>query len=198
MTRSVACRRDKRRHPSKRWFIHFILRALSGLVLWRGIVGLTCCESPAVVVLSGSVYQRGDILFLGNSEPKIDIGDTVVFTVKDRDIPIAHRVLQVHTRNSDGVDFYLTKGDDNSVNDRGLYAPGQLWLPRGDIVGVVRASIPCVGMTVIFMNDYPLFKILAIGLIARTIHGAVSSRGTFHAYGALFLLAAGLLCQSCV
>jgi len=29
----------------------------------------------------------------------------------------------------------LTKGDNNRVGDRGLYAPGQLWLGREDILG---------------------------------------------------------------
>lgn len=32
----------------------------------------------------------------------------------------------------------LTKGDNNSVDDRGLYAPGQLWLEKKDIVGRAR------------------------------------------------------------
>jgi signal peptidase I len=29
----------------------------------------------------------------------------------------------------------LTKGDNNRVDDRGLYAPGQMWLKRSDILG---------------------------------------------------------------
>lgn len=33
---------------------------------------------------------------------------------------------------------FLTKGDNNSVDDRGLYAPGQLWLERKDVVGRAR------------------------------------------------------------
>ena len=33
---------------------------------------------------------------------------------------------------------FLTKGDNNSVDDRGLYAPGQLWLQRKDVVGRAR------------------------------------------------------------
>lgn len=31
---------------------------------------------------------------------------------------------------SDGTVKFLTKGDNNSVDDRGLYAPGQLWLTK--------------------------------------------------------------------
>jgi len=34
-----------------------------------------------------------------------------------------------------GTVKFLTKGDNNQVDDRGLYAPGQLWLDRTDVVG---------------------------------------------------------------
>ncbi len=29
----------------------------------------------------------------------------------------------------------LTKGDNNSVDDRGLYSPGQLWVRKSEVVG---------------------------------------------------------------
>ena len=32
----------------------------------------------------------------------------------------------------------LTKGDNNSVDDRGLYAKGQLWVRRHEVVGRAR------------------------------------------------------------
>lgn len=38
----------------------------------------------------------------------------------------------------DGKVKFLTKGDNNSVDDRGLYAPGQLWLEKKDVVGRAR------------------------------------------------------------
>jgi signal peptidase len=51
------------------------------------------------------------------------------FQVEGRDIPIVHRVLKLHEK-EDGTVKFLTKGDNNSVDDRGLYAPGQYWLTR--------------------------------------------------------------------
>lgn len=54
---------------------------------------------------------------------------------------------------------FLTKGDNNSVDDRGLYAPGQLWLTKNDIVGRARGVLPYVGMITIYMNEYPNFKV---------------------------------------
>ena len=34
---------------------------------------------------------------------------------------------------------FLTKGDNNNIDDRGLYVDGQLWLEQGDIIG--RAKV---------------------------------------------------------
>lgn len=58
-----------------------------------------------------------------------------------------------------GTVKFLTKGDNNSVDDRGLYAPGQLWLTKNDIVGRARGVLPYVGMITIYMNEYPNFKV---------------------------------------
>lgn len=35
----------------------------------------------------------------------------------------------------------MTKGDTNQVDDRGLYAPGQLWLEKKDILGKVKGYV---------------------------------------------------------
>jgi signal peptidase len=38
----------------------------------------------------------------------------------------------------DGYIKFLTKGDNNQVDDRGLYSPGQLWLEKKDVIGRAR------------------------------------------------------------
>lgn len=43
-------------------------------------------------------FQRGDILFLTNRDDPIRAGEIVVFKIKDRDIPIVHRVMKVHEK----------------------------------------------------------------------------------------------------
>ena len=43
-------------------------------------------------------FQRGDILFLTNQDDPIRAGEIVVFKIKDRDIPIVHRVMKVHEK----------------------------------------------------------------------------------------------------
>lgn len=62
---------------------------------------------------------------------------------------------------NNGTLKFLTKGDNNSVDDRGLYAPGQLWLTKNDIVGRARGVLPFVGMITIYMNEYPNFKVIS-------------------------------------
>ena len=51
------------------------------------------------------------------------------------------------------------------MNDRGLYAPGQYWLERKDIIGRVRGYLPYLGIFTLIMNDYPLFKYIMLGLL---------------------------------
>lgn len=73
-----------------------------------------------------------------------------------------HLILLFCAYRENGTVKFLTKGDNNSVDDRGLYAPGQLWLTKNDIVGRARGVLPYVGMITIYMNEYPNFKVSKI------------------------------------
>ncbi|XP_073241332.1 signal peptidase complex catalytic subunit SEC11A-like [Porites lutea] len=154
---------DVRRMNKRQLFyqgLNFAMIVSSALMIWKGLMVVTGSESPIVVVLSGSMepaFQRGDLLFLTNKEDPIRVGEIVVFKVEGREIPIVHRVLKIHEKENGDIKF-LTKGDNNSVDDRGLYAPGQLWLQRKDVVGRARGFVPYIGMVTIIMNDYPKFK----------------------------------------
>ena len=142
---------------------------------WKLVLLTTNSDSPVVVVLSGSMepaFYRGDLLVLTNRyEDPIVPGEIVVFKIEGRDIPIVHRVMQVHRGNdaneaSDYSDVkYLTKGDNNNINDRGLYAENQLWLSRKDIVGRARFFIPQVGQVTIILNDNPIAKWILVGVM---------------------------------
>ena len=173
--------------------LNLAMICFSALMIWKGIMFLTHSESPVVVVLSGSMepaFQRGDILFLSNLDAPVEVGEIVVFKVAGRDIPIVHRVLRVHERglvtresapppvsplsmaaavvpanDTAGSVVFLTKGDNNAIDDRNLSAPGQLWLRRTEILGVARASLPYVGMVTILLNDYPMLKFVLVGLM---------------------------------
>eukprot|EP00049_Salpingoeca_infusionum_P008563 m.142040 g.142040 ORF g.142040 m.142040 type:complete len:150 (+) comp14048_c0_seq1:207-656(+) len=123
---------------------------------------------PTAHHTSGSMepaFQRGDLLFLSydRTDP-IRVGETVVFQVDGRNIPIVHRVMRIH-EDVDGKVRFLTKGDNNRVDDRGLYPPGQMWLSPDEVVGRARGFVPYVGMVTILMNDYPMFKFVLLGLL---------------------------------
>eukprot|EP00940_MAST-03C_sp_MAST-3C-sp2_P002474 g2474.t1 len=151
--------------------LNLAMIVLSALMIWKGLMVATNSESPVVVVLSGSMepaFQRGDILFLSNhNSDALKVGEIVVFKIKGRDIPIVHRIIKVHQPNDeDPTDVeILTKGDNNLVDDRGLYSDRQLWLDRESIMGRARGSLPYVGMITILLNDYPKVKYVLVGLM---------------------------------
>ncbi|CAM9089700.1 unnamed protein product [Chrysoparadoxa australica] len=147
--------------------LNLAMIVLSALMIWKSLMVITKSESPVVVVLSGSMepaFQRGDILFLDNHNDPIRAGEVVVYKIKDRDIPIVHRVMKVHEK-PDGRVEMLTKGDNNSGDDRGLYAPGQMWLEREDILGRAKGALRYVGMVTIILNDYPVLKYVLVGIM---------------------------------
>eukprot|EP00759_Apiculatamorpha_spiralis_P053055 PhF_6_TR6091/c0_g1_i2/m.8918/K13280/SEC11, sipW; signal peptidase, endoplasmic reticulum-type len=141
----------------------------SALIIWKSLMFFTYSESPIVVVLSDSMeplFYRGDLLFLTlfPNEP-VRAGDVVVFRVDGRDIPIVHRVLRVHKESPEGF-YLLTKGDNNYVDDRGLYVPGQLYLEKRNLMGKAVGYLPSLGMVAILMNDFPELKWMLIGGLA--------------------------------
>jgi len=139
----------------------------SALMIWKTLILVTGSESPVVVVLSGSMdptMSRGDILVLWMPE-KIHAGDIIVFQIKEREVPIIHRAIEEH-REEDGSVKILTKGDHNQVHDaNGIYAYGQLWLTRDDIMGKAWFFIPQAGYITIWINETPEVKYCVISLM---------------------------------
>lgn len=150
-----------------RQVLNLMLVISSAIMIWQSLIVASGSESPVVVVLSGSMepaFQRGDILMLwGDSLGPYRVGEVVVFKVKGRDIPIVHRILEIHEREEDGDIRILTKGDNNPVDDRGLYNPGQIWLAQEDIMGRSICFLPYLGMITIALTDYPLLKFALVG-----------------------------------
>eukprot|EP01087_Luapelamoeba_hula_P010843 TRINITY_DN2890_c0_g1_i1.p1 TRINITY_DN2890_c0_g1~~TRINITY_DN2890_c0_g1_i1.p1 ORF type:complete len:123 (+),score=17.14 TRINITY_DN2890_c0_g1_i1:368-736(+) len=108
-------------------------------------------------------FYRGDLLFLTMSDDQFHVGKIIVFKLDERPIPIVHRVVKVHEKPDGSVEL-LTKGDNNPVDDRGLYPTGQLWLNRHHVIGRVKGYLPYVGMVTIIMTSYPYLKYLLIGV----------------------------------
>lgn len=147
---------------------------LSGaLITYKILMLVSNSESPIVVVLSGSMepgVHRGDLLVLTNYEKRqrLVTGDIVVYKLKDRNIPIVHRLIKVHEDANLDIDV-LSKGDNNIPDDRELYGHGRKWLQRDMIVGRAFAFLPYAGMLTILMNDYPALRyglLLGLSLLA--------------------------------
>ncbi|XP_004308071.1 PREDICTED: signal peptidase complex catalytic subunit SEC11C-like [Fragaria vesca subsp. vesca] len=144
------------------------------LIFWKAVMFFTGTESPVTAVLSGSMepaLRRGDLVFLHMSKEPIREGEIVVFKVDGREIPIVHRVIEVHEREGTGEVDILTKGDNNPGNDRLLYAPGQLWLQQQHIIGRAVGFLPYVGWGKIILTENPIVKYIlygALGLLAIT------------------------------
>lgn len=129
--------------------------------MWKGLSVISDSPSPIVVVLSGSMepaFQRGDLLLLWNRNlfSETNVGEIVVYNVRGKDIPIVHRIVRkfgtgcvfpsgqplqllgwglVLTDTCRPDAKLLTKGDNNAADDTELYARGQDYLDRKDIVG---------------------------------------------------------------
>eukprot|EP00276_Gloeochaete_wittrockiana_P004865 CAMPEP_0184644604 /NCGR_PEP_ID=MMETSP0308-20130426/1304_1 /TAXON_ID=38269 /ORGANISM="Gloeochaete witrockiana, Strain SAG 46.84" /LENGTH=166 /DNA_ID=CAMNT_0027073235 /DNA_START=101 /DNA_END=601 /DNA_ORIENTATION=+ len=147
--------------------INLAMIVTSALMIWKGLTVLTNSESPIVVVLSASMepgFSRGDLLFLYLDDRPLRTGDIVVYKIKGKEIPIVHRIIRAHEK-ADGRMDMLTKGDNNDLDDIGLYAPGQKWLNKDHIVGRAVAYVPYVGMLTILMNEHAALKIALIGLL---------------------------------
>ena len=64
----------------------------------------------------------------------------------------------------------LSKGDNNPVDDRGLYPRNVLWLNKKHIIGKIRAYCPYVGYLTILLNDNPPIKYAVLGLMLLSVY----------------------------
>ena len=145
--------------------LNFCMVAASALMIWRCIMIVCNTEAPIVVVLSGSMepsMYRGDILVLYKKD-QLKIGDTIVYQIENEKIPIVHRISSLQdvrdTKDKTKLNtMYLTKGDNNPVDDRGLYPRNRMYLGEKEYVGHVLGSIPYSGFLTLLMTDYPYLK----------------------------------------
>ena len=59
----------------------------------------------------------------------------------------------------------LTKGDNNMADDVELYARGQEFLVRKDIIGSVVGYVPFVGYVTIMLSEHPWMKTAMLGIM---------------------------------
>lgn len=64
----------------------------------------------------------------------------------------------------------MTKADFNRVNDHGLYAPGQRYLHREDLLGRVIGTLPLLGVVHLLIYDMLQFtnsSLVVYGLFGK-------------------------------
>ncbi|KAH7127465.1 hypothetical protein EDB81DRAFT_889262 [Dactylonectria macrodidyma] len=152
--------------------MNFALILSTAFMMWKGLSVITDSPSPIVVVLSGSMepaFQRGDLLFLWNRNlmSETQVGEVVVYEVRDKDIPIVHRIVRKFGSGEKAK--LLTKGDNNMSDDTELYAKGQDYLVRKDIIGSVVGFVPFVGYVTIVLSENPWLKTVMLGIMGLLV-----------------------------
>ncbi|KAI0594505.1 signal peptidase-like protein complex catalytic subunit SEC11 [Biscogniauxia sp. FL1348] len=152
--------------------LNFALILSTAFMMWKGLSVVADSPSPIVVVLSGSMepaFQRGDLLFLWNRNllAETSVGEVVVYNVRGKDIPIVHRVVRKF--GSGDTARLLTKGDNNAADDTELYARGQDYLERRDIIGSVVGYVPFVGYVTIMLSEHPWLKTVMLGIMGLLV-----------------------------
>ncbi|KHN93752.1 microsomal signal peptidase 18 kDa subunit [Metarhizium album ARSEF 1941] len=152
--------------------MNFALILSTAFMMWKGLSVATDSPSPIVVVLSGSMepaFQRGDLLLLWNRNiwRETAVGEVVVYNVKGKDIPIVHRVVRKFGTGDKAK--LLTKGDNNNADDTDLYARGQDYLAREDIIGSVVGYFPFVGYVTILLSEHPWLKTVMLGMMGLLV-----------------------------
>lgn len=132
-------------------FLGILLAFAINLVLGQAL----STDMPVVAVESNSMsptFYKGDVLIIqGVRNPKdyldyLEIGDVIVFSVEERNIPIVHRINQT---NPDGS--FQTKGDRPTFQ-----YPFEIHIEPEQIHGKVIMIIPYLGWMKIGVTQYIL------------------------------------------
>ena len=133
-----------------------VFLAVSGMALLVCRFGLY--DLRPYVVLSGSMepnYPTGSVI-LTNTTPD-EIGTQDVITYRTGEELITHKVIRM---NDEG---YVTKGDNNQMEDPGTVSPDQ-------VVGKVISCIPYVGYLVLFLHrPYTHLSLLLIAVVSAAV-----------------------------
>lgn len=173
--------REIKRRSIRQNLTQFVLASYSligSYMIWKLIGLLLNNDSPIVCVLSESMepgFRRGDILFIMPQSYKV--GDIAVYQVYENSIPIVHRVIKKQG------DHILTKGDNNRLDDVGLYRPGRKFLEPKEIRAGAFGYIPFFGIITVWISAVPGLKIAILLFTAlRVFSNREDSRGSFLNY----------------
>lgn len=115
-----------------------------------------------LTILSNSmqpVFEAGDVILIKSAEsPKLN--DVITYKHPDG-IVVTHRVIKVTEK--DGQPAFLTKGDNNNVDDKVV-------IPKEDVLGVQAVIIPNAGYIAKFASGpYGFFLLIVTPLLLLAI-----------------------------
>uniref|UniRef100_A0A8C8YH90 Signal peptidase I n=1 Tax=Prolemur simus TaxID=1328070 RepID=A0A8C8YH90_PROSS len=132
--------------------LNFGIIVSSALMVWKGLMVINGSERP---------FVRGDLLFLTyRVEDPIQVGEIAVFRIEGQEILTVHPGLMIHEKQN-GHNKFLTKGDSNMVDDRGLHIQ-EHWLEKKDFMGRAKGFVSYVGIVMSLTNDYPKCKYIVL------------------------------------
>nr|UMO80135.1 Signal peptidase I [Pandoravirus aubagnensis] len=159
-------------------------------ILWTCLVCFAIsrflgCTVPVAAVTSGSMEPqtyRGDLLLLVGPDfgGPVRVGDIVLYRLPHRpETPIVHRVVDIvngsayPSGQADGdARWYLTKGDDNEVDDVGLVVPSfpSGLLPHAALIGTNACFVPSPKALLVVSVGFSLcFFLLVYVLTVRAL-----------------------------
>ena len=148
-----------------------IIIALS-LILYTAFIivqnGLNV-STPLVVVEGNSMIPtlyNGDLVLIHKPPPdEIHVGDIIVYFSPSTSRLVIHRVIHINTLmiNNRVKYYYITKGDNNPINDVSQGLEPVTGIPYNDILGVV--------VSVKIGSSRAPLRIPYLGLLTRLIRG---------------------------
>lgn len=110
---------------------------------WKSLSFVCCCllfcilKTSLFVLMVNALNQR-NVCIIQYSEHNIFFSSKFPNSFIHLQFRFIKAMLYYSVYRENGTVKFLTKGDNNSVDDRGLYAPGQLWLEKKEVVGRAR------------------------------------------------------------
>lgn len=153
------------------------------------------CTVPVAAVTSGSMEPqtyRGDLLLLVGPDfgGPVRVGDIVLYRLPHRpETPIVHRVVDITNGSaypSGQVDsdarWYLTKGDDNQVDDVGLVAPSfpSGLLPHAALIGTDSCIVPSHSQGLVQSVIFPLIFFSCLFVDGARPFGPITLTASIH------------------
>lgn len=110
--------------------------------------------NSSYIVLSGSMepkINRGDIVFIKETnEEDLHVGDIISFS--DGGMTVTHRIVEI--KSEDGINEYVTKGDNNNIEDNNT-------VKYKNIIGKYSSKVPRLGYAILFIQQH-LIAVISI------------------------------------